>query len=247
MTMFDDKSMFTAPVALFAALFALLAFFCLPALAADGGDAPTISSLAGSAKGENGLAVSWTLEKHVPGKDSSEDKDDYWLVVKPVLNGKELETLYLESYYGMLVGGPFVLVEVMDYNIDGHDDLRLTQGIADHGAYGPVYLYNPQTGKFEENETFSDLWVEKIDKSRRVLINRRFESACSQMRQEMLVKGFDQLELLLEEGSECPSDELAAKDEYRYFKRVYKDGKVVSEDTKIFKTDESWDSETQDN
>lgn len=241
MTLTKPNTRFSVPVALFAALLALLTIFCLPAWA-DDEDTPDLNSLAGSETGENGLTVSWTVEKDVPGKTKGEyGEDNAWLIVKPVLSGKDLDTLYLESdYETFLYGPPFPLVAISDFNVDGHDDLQLYESMGNRGAFGPIFLYNPQTGKFEQNETFSALTIDGVDADTKILTNWIHSSACEQVRQEQLVKGFDQLELILEEGAECP-DDLLEKDQYRYFKRVYKDGKVISEETKILSTDESWD------
>lgn len=245
MPLFRKKSGLSVPIAFLAvflaAFLALPALFCHPSLA---GNAPGAArnALVGSVIGKNGLAVSWDTEKDIPGKTKVKNQDFCWLVVKPVLDGKELDRLYMELSCEDFAGSELPVVEVEDYNLDGHDDIRLLEGTGYNGPFGPTYLYNPRTGQLEQNKTYSGFWVQKIDKDSKILHVWTFESVCAESRQELRVKGFDQLELLFEEGSQCP-DETMNYEGSIYFRRVYKDGKIVSEETKKLAEGEYWQNQ----
>ena len=197
--------------------------------------------LAGEASGSGGLAASWTVKHEIPGKTKDGGEDSAWLAVTPSINGKELAPVYLEGDFlpltGLVESAGIALVQLEDMNFDGHDDMRLIEGMSARGAYGPVYLFSPERAAFEKNEAFSELFMPEVDKDSKRVTAVYHASACENSSREYIVKGFDTLELVFEEGTECPED-LLEKNQYRSFERTYKDGKLVSEKTMLHAADE---------
>lgn len=224
---FPIASLFKAPLVFLLAL-ALLPCFSAPARAADA----DYAAFKGEAEGGNGLKISWRVVADLPGKEK-DDADNAWLVVQPSLNGKELPAVSKESDYTSLPDLPLVYIE--DFNFDGRDDLFLVEGQGTHGAYGEVQLFNPGAGRFEPSENLIAFYT--VDKKRKRLLEAYHDSACENGEREYIVKGFDELELVFEQGAECPED-LLEKNQYRAFKRAYKDGELVSEEEEIRKVAE---------
>lgn len=231
--------------------FATVFVFCLFVICFGTAQADDVSydeiflPLAGKAEGKNGLKVNWKVQQDIPGKVKNDGDDAAWLIVQSSLEGKALPALYQESdYLSMTSDLSFPLVDIADYNFDGHDDLKLIEGMSARGAYGAIFLYHPDKGRFEASENFSVLSLETVDKERKRLISLAHSSACENSEQEFIVKGFDQLELVFEQGTECPED-LLEKDQYRSFERRYENGKLVSEKTKIHQIDEDGASEDE--
>lgn len=211
---------------LFTCSFALGLAFCLPlSVHADDFD---YSDFKGEVQGENGLEVRWRVEAELPGKTKSGGEENAWLVVQPSLGGKELNALTMESEYITLP--EFQLVYIEDLNFDNHDDLFLAEGMSTQGAYGAVWLFNPESGQFVPSESFTSMY--SVDKKRKRLVDVYRDSACEGGIREYEVRGFDKLELVYEEGRECP-EELMDKNQYRAFKRTYINGKLASKEEKI--------------
>ena len=201
-----------------------------------------LAPLAGKADGGHGLSVSWEVKFEVPGQIKRDGEENAWLVVTSSLDGKNLPGLYLEGDYVALSAlsdtDSFSLVALEDYNFDGHDDMRLAVGASARGTYGPIYLFNPEAGRFEKSESFSELQSPYADPNRKRVDSLVHESFCHVVMQEFVVKGFDTLELVLEEGMECP-DELLEKEQYRSFRRIYENGNLISDESDLHPLDEA--------
>lgn len=227
-----------------AALLVAGAVVCVPGqAAADDIDYDEMfTPLAGKASGNNGLTVSWTVKHEVPGREKAGGEDTAWLMVTPALDGKKLPFLHLEGDYAAVIGmadmATLSLVTLQDYNFDGHDDMSLVEGVATRGLYMITYLFNPESGGFEKSEPFSTLQMIEVDKKRKRLITQYHEGAFANSVREYVVKGFDTLELVFEEGTESPV-ELLDNMQYRSFRREYRDGKLVSEKTELHTLEEA--------
>lgn len=224
-----------------------LVWFPGRAVADDLNYAELFRPLAGKATGNNELTVAWTVKRDLPGKEKKGGEDAAWLVVTSSLGGKNLPPLYLEGDYAALAGmaGSEILplVSLKDYNFDGHDDLHLAEGMSARGVYGPIHLFNPKSGGFEKSDAFSELQMVDVIPKRKRVTALYHENSCTNASREYIVRGFDTLELVFEEGTECPED-LLANDQYRSFRREYKNGTLVSEKTELHALDEDGDSDS---
>lgn len=191
----------------------------------------------GEAKGENGLTAQWKILRDMAGKEKTRD-DGVWLVVTPALKGKELPSLSLEVGDNLVDMWPdaVVFVTIGDYNFDGHDDLRLTEDAGMTSTSGPVYLFNSKDSGFVESEAFKKLSEPEIDAKRKRITSHERGSACDHTIAEYAVTGFDQLELVAEEGLMCPPQLQLAGDYAIEFKRRYKNGELVSQEGSIDKS-----------
>ncbi len=215
----------------FSALLALGLFFGSPvqALAKD------VELPVGKAAGEHGLTVTWEGKMEVPGKTREDDYPAFWIVVKPAVNGQALDEIVLDGSDN--APSDYEMAQIADYNFDGYDDMWVCEDWGLRGPVGSTYLFNPGTGKLELNESFSEFNIFDVDKDKKTLTTLIHGSAIDNAEQVYIVKGFDELELVSEEGTEGRED-LMEKNQYVEFKRTYKDGKLVTNEEKIVDMEE---------
>lgn len=209
------------------AVFVLVLFLYAPLPVYAGTDAAASNS--GLVKGNNGLSAAWSIQKELPGKPKPVYEEGEWLAVEASLGGKLVQTVELNGVYQGLDGKSPLAVD--DYNFDGHDDLYLYDGVNTRANYGTIFLFNPKTEKFEASEKLNALSVVSADKERKRLLCEWANSAFDSRSQEFVIKGFDEPQLVYEEGSETREDE-QGKTQHIQFKRTYKDGKIISQEEK---------------